>query len=291
MKKILSRWLPCATLATWGALILCFYFGSHPRIDAYLHPTLRPLHACRRRLFMLLVAACFAVLPVNVDACAQNEFTARSFRRKTAGRIFTFLVLLVPICASAFVSKDGFSASSVSMLLNSPQGALVPPPTRAKTQTPSVEPPLPTNNPQGAQNQQAQSQPPPPDDTDEIPRSPEGNMIVQVVDLLYAAQDSTLQPDFKGQKIEMIGQLMPDTTNNASGNRFKLVRMFIVCCAADARPVAVLVESPTKPTGAEMSWIKVVGTAEFPVEGGRTIAVVKASKVEATNPPEETMLY
>lgn len=116
-------------------------------------------------------------------------------------------------------------------------------------------------------------------------------MIVQVVDLLYAAQDATLRPDFNGQTIEMIGQLMPDATDNPNGNRFKLVRMFIVCCAADARPVAVLVESPTKPAGAEMSWVKVVGTAEFPTEGGRTIAVVKATKVEPTNPPEETMLY
>jgi hypothetical protein len=55
--------------------------------------------------------------------------------------------------------------------------------------------------------------------------------------------------------------------------------------------VAVLVQSPEKPPGAEMSWIKVVGTVEFPTEGGRTIAVVKAKKVEPTNPPEETMLY
>lgn len=290
MKKILSRWLPCVTLAAWGVLILYFYSGSHPRIDAYLHPTLRPF-TLAAGIFMLLLAGCFAVLPVNLDACAQNEFTAKSFRRKTAGRIFTFLVLLVPICASAFVSKDGFSASSVSMLLDSPQGTLAPP-TRPKTATSSyTEPALPTKNPQDAQAQQAQSQPPPADDTSEIPRSKDGNMIVQVVDLLYAAQDATLRPDFKGQNIEMIGQLMPDTTDNPNGNRFKLVRMFIVCCAADARPVAVLVESPTKPSGPEMSWIKVVGTAEFPTEGGRTIAVVKATKVEATAPPEETMLY
>ena len=116
-------------------------------------------------------------------------------------------------------------------------------------------------------------------------------MIVQVVDLLYAAQDTSLRGDFKNQPIEMIGQLMPETVNNANGKRFKLVRMFMVCCAADARPVAVLVESDTHPTGEEMSWIKVVGTVEFPVENGRPVAVVKASKVTATDPPEETMLY
>ncbi len=159
--------------------------------------------------------------------------------------------------------------------------------------TPYVEPPLPTaDGSQPAQTPaQAQSSQPPPAESDEIQRSKEGNMIVQVVDLLYAAQDSSLQPDFKGQNIEMIGQLMPDTMNNPTGDRFKLVRMFMVCCAADARPVAVLVESDTKPKGEDMSWVKVVGKVEFPIENGRPIAVVKATKVIATDPPEETMLY
>ena len=53
-----------------------------------------------------------------------------------------------------------------------------------------------------------------------------------MVDLLYAAQDPSLRTDFENKKIEMIGQLMPDNVSNASGKRFKLVRMFMVCCAA-----------------------------------------------------------
>ena len=40
-----------------------------------------------------------------------------------------------------------------------------------------------------------------------------------------------------------------------------------------------------------MSWIKITGTATFPVENGRRIAVLKADRVEKCNPPEETMLY
>ena len=297
MKKILSRWLPCATLAAWGVLVLYFYSGRHHRIDAYLHPTFRP-YTLIAGIVMLTLALCFVLYPINTDACAQNEITSRSFRRKTSGRILAFFLLLVPICASALVSKDSYSAN---MFKNSAAMTVLPP-ARAKAAAPAAvpgpaaansysEPPLPSKNPQDAQAQQAQSQPPPADDAQEIPRSKDGNMIVQVVDLLYAAQDSTLQPDFKGQTVEMIGQLMPDTTDNPNGDRFKLVRMFIVCCAADARPVAVLVQSDKKPTGAEMSWIKVVGTVEFPVEGGRTIAVVKATKVDQTTPPEETMLY
>jgi hypothetical protein len=35
----------------------------------------------------------------------------------------------------------------------------------------------------------------------------------------------------------------------------------------------------------------VVGIVAFPIEGGRTIPVLKASKVEVTDPPADTMLY
>ncbi|HWB57883.1 MAG TPA: hypothetical protein VG733_00245 [Chthoniobacteraceae bacterium] len=289
MKKILSRWLPCATLAIWSGLILYFYFGGHPRrMSAYLTPLLGNF-ALVAAAGMLVLAVCLALFPINIDACAQGQVTAKAFRRRTGGRLLAFTVLLLPICASAFITKDGLSAASVGKLLDNSAATIIPP-ARPKITTAYVEPPLPSNNPQDAQA--SQSQPPQAeDDSDQIPRSKEGNMIVQVTDLLYAAQDSSLRPDFKGQTIELVGQLMPDNSDNPNGDRFKLVRMFIVCCAADARPVAVLVQSPTKPNVPEMGWVKVVGSAEFLVEGGRTLAVVKASKVEATNPPEETMLY
>jgi uncharacterized membrane protein YcgQ (UPF0703/DUF1980 family) len=84
---------------------------------------------------------------------------------------------------------------------------------------------------------------------------------------------------------------MPDASDNASGHRFKAVRMFMTCCAADARPVAALVEAEKKPEMAEMTWVKITGTATFPIENGRRIAVLKSKKVEATKPPDESMLY
>jgi hypothetical protein len=40
-----------------------------------------------------------------------------------------------------------------------------------------------------------------------------------------------------------------------------------------------------------MTWIKITGTATFPIENGRRISVLKAERVEKTDPPEETMLF
>jgi uncharacterized membrane protein YcgQ (UPF0703/DUF1980 family) len=67
--------------------------------------------------------------------------------------------------------------------------------------------------------------------------------------------------------------------------------MFMTCCAADARPVATLVECEKLPDFPEMTWVKVTGTSTFPTENGRRTAVLVATKVEKTEPPEESMLY
>jgi hypothetical protein len=99
---------------------------------------------------------------------------------------------------------------------------------------------------------QTQTKPTLPDDANAFPRSKEGNMIVTVVDLVYAAQESDLQVPFKGvQTVELIGQMMPDTANSANGNRFRLMRMFSPIEANAATPVTLLVESATKPKFSE----------------------------------------
>ncbi len=63
----------------------------------------------------------------------------------------------------------------------------------------------------------------------------------------------------------------------------------MTCCAADARPIGVLIRGQTDLP--EMTWIKVVGRPAFPMEGGKTIAIVEVDTVEKAAPPEETMLY
>src|SRR5207344_822514 len=50
---------------------------------------------------------------------------------------------------------------------------------------------------------------------DYLQRTPEGHIVAEVLDLLYAAQDTVLRKDFEGRTVELIGQLMPDQTSNA----------------------------------------------------------------------------
>ena len=302
MNSAFRRWLPCATLATWSAILLTF--SASGRMRGFLTPEFR-VGAVAAGIVMGLMALVFLLFPADANCCSAADCGHAFFKRST-GKIITFLILILPITTAAMFSPSGFSGDVVKnrMAITDASQLGVAPRTAASLKP--VDMPLPTNNPNAAPaaattpstqpppsattaQPKASTQPPAPQDY--LQRTPDGRIVAEVLDLLYAAQDNALRKDFEGKPVELIGQLMPDASNNASGKRFKAVRMFMTCCAADARPVAVLAESDTKTDLPEMSWIKITGTATFPVENGRRIAVLKAERVEKCNPPEETMLY
>jgi uncharacterized membrane protein YcgQ (UPF0703/DUF1980 family) len=213
-----------------------------------------------------------------------------------------FGILVIPASFAAWLSPDTFSKQAFEQRgITMDATALgdrrtttpeqVPPQSDlsvAKTTVPAPESSASTPAPQT-------STPTTTDAPDAVPdylqRTKEGYIITEVLDLLYSVQDSQLRKDFEGRTIQLIAQIMPDKTSENQTNRFKAVRMFMSCCAADARPVATLVEAKTLPDFAEMTWVKVIGTATFPIEKGKRTAVVQAISVEETKPPEEAMLF
>ena len=118
-----------------------------------------------------------------------------------------------------------------------------------------------------------------------------GSMPIQVIDLLYAVQMPTYREDFEGKQVELIGQFVPLATGNPKGDRFQAIRLFITCCAADAKPVGVTVQYDKPLKVSEMGWVKITGTPTFPMEGGRRTAVLVANKVEECPAPAEPFVY
>ena len=283
MNKLFSRWLPCATLAAWSSVLLYIYFSG--RIQAFLHPIFRP-YVLIAGLVMAAMAVVFVLFPADADCCSSAE-CGHGLSRLNIGKILTFLILLLPVTAAAIFSPDGFGKEAMLNrgIIDDASGLR---PSGAKN-TPLTAPELPLPVNENFPTAPAASEPPAAPDY--LTRTPDGRIVAEVLDLLYAAQDNALRKDFENKAVVLIAQLMPDATNNSSGKRFKAVRMFMTCCAADARPVATLVESDTPPGLPEMTWIKVTGTATFPIENGRRIAVLKADRVEKSAPPEESMLY
>ena len=300
--KTLSRGLSLLTLVAWGALLLYFYFSG--RLADYLIPAYRPL-VMVSGFVMVGIAAVLAwgMRPGARDMGAlvledRGDELASPKRVKTM-QALAFLMLVLPVWAAAGVSKDQFNASAMlnrgivsdatklpgkSTLPVAPANNNNPPPPLAMP-----EPPLPgatpaANNPPSAAEGDALQY---------LQKTPDGHLIMEVTDLLFAADDDQMRASLQGQTAEVIGQFMP-MKEDASGKRFQLVRMFMVCCAADARPVAVAVDKPAQGEAdklGELTWTKVVGKIDFPLENGRRVVVLRADKAAVTDPPREAMLY
>ena len=283
MQSLFNRWLPATTLALWSAVL--FYFHFSDRMKEVLEPPFKT-YAYIAAFVLALMAIVFVVFKADASCCSTAD-CGHGLSRLSAGKMLTFLILLVPICvAASYTPKTGFSAKFVENrgtamnVENLGAGAKA---ARAADLT------LPGKggNPGTAVRADGSPAPLQENPTDFLTRTPEGNIVAEVLDLLYAAQDKTLQAYFEGKQIELIGQFLPDTGKNATANRFKAVRMFMSCCAADAQPVATLVETEAMPDFKEMEWVKIIGVPTFPVERGRRISVLKALTITKTPAPED----
>ncbi len=285
MTQLFSRWLPCATLAAWSAIIFVFTFDG--RVKTALAGEFRTYALIAA---ILLAGGALVFLLTNADAsCCSDSACGHGLSRFNAGKLLTFLVLAVPMLLAFKADPEALKkvlAENRKEL--SADSALVAAAFEKRKQNAQLPPPLPEATDPDAPvipGKIAEKNP-----TDWLVRTPDGNIVTEVLDLLYAAQDNVLRQDFEGKQVELIGQYMPDTTSNPDGKRFKAVRMFMTCCAADARPVATLVEMDKLPNIPEMTWVKIIGVPTFPVEKGRRISVLRAEKIEKTEPPADAVL-
>lgn len=278
-KWTVLRCLQASALLVWGTVLL--YFSSSGRVASYLHPS---FHG------PLLVAGCVMgilalVVLFNRDALWCCGDPSCPERPPGLGRsLGAWFVLVVPILVAAVVSPSHFGAATV---WNRGIVSSIDELPMLGTQSPFHEPALPGRGGEGV----PWANDPSMDSASYLARTPEGRIRAETIDLMFAAQEPPLQKDFDGKEVEILGQYLPSRTHNARGDRFHLIRIFIMCCAADGRPLGITVQAPKLPDLPEMSWVRVRGVASFPVEGGKQIPLVKADSIEEVDPPAETFLY
>ena len=78
---------------------------------------------------------------------------------------------------------------------------------------------------------------------------------------------------------------------DAGDEEFLLGRMFILCCAADARPVTIRIEYVADEPLPEAGWVRIVGVPDFRQEEGVWVTVLKAHSVTTTTAPREIFLF
>lgn len=280
MKRILTL----VTLLLWATTFLYFYLSG--RIASYLHPQFH-VYVVVAGAGLLFLGALWWWASRETDAgCAEGGCHHDGNEPRgglTAGTILAFLVLLLPITAAAFISPSQFGEA---MVMNRRVVTDV-------SQLPSAELP-------GGSWQDAPAWDDGVDSADEsrsedqeegveyFTRTPDGAIQVETLDLLFAAEEPALREEFENQRVSIIGQYIPPRGGAEGG--FDLVRMFVVCCAADARPLGIkVVGGPVEVP--RMGWVRITGVARFEDKGGTIEPRLELEKIEEVEAPRESFLY
>ncbi len=277
----MKLWPTLATLSVWSGLLLWFW-GSG-RVVSYLHPQFHAYVFFAGISLAILAPLWLWASGVTDDGCVCcTDHAGDEPRTNSAGLIFSFAVLLVPVTGAALISPSQFGEAAV---MN--RGIVTD-----VSQLPSASPSFgswadaPLIGDEGI-----------PDVTDfageegveYFTRGPDGAIQLETIDLLFAAEEAVLREQFADQRVSIVGQYIPPRGDKTGG--FDLVRMFVVCCAADARPLGINIESSEVVEVPRMGWVRITGVARFDLKNGRYEPRLEADEIEQVEVPRETFLY
>lgn len=278
-----KRLLTAFTLACWSLLMLWFWLSG--RVAAYLHPQFHVWVAAAGALLLLLVPLWWWASADEECACSHCGCNGGHHSHGPSGRagigvIFSFAVLLLPMAAATVLSPSEFGEAAVrnrgivSDLSDLPSAAV--------TFTEGLEDLPPGDGSAAASGEEG---------VEYFTRGPDGAIKLETLDLLFAAEEPSYREQFENQKVSVTGQYVPPA-DGKSGTGFDLVRMFVICCAADARPLGLTVVANETVQVPRMGWVTITGTARFiETTDGRLEPRLEAEKIEQVEAPRETFLY
>ncbi|MEM7600219.1 MAG: hypothetical protein AAF357_02255 [Verrucomicrobiota bacterium] len=125
-----------------------------------------------------------------------------------------------------------------------------------------------------------------------VPQSDAGDFLLDVPQIFYTAGDRELMEVMEGIPVETTAQLMEETLNNPDNTRLKAFRLFIECCAADARPLSIPIDfGMLPPDYTEMGWYRIYGKLHYVQEAGEMLPIIRVKTVEATVEPTDGLLF
>ena len=282
----MKRVLTLITLLLWGGTLL--YFWKSDRIGSYLHPQFHAYVLVAGVGLLILAALWWWASREKGAGChdcgCHHDHDDEPRSRLSAGAAFAFAVLLLPVSAAAFISPSQFGEAAV---MNRGIVADI-------SQLPSAGLPGGSWDDAPAWDESVDDVDANWDDTQEegveyFTRAPDGSIQVETLDLLFAAQEPGLREEFENQRVSIIGQYVQP--RGTAGGGFDLVRMFMVCCAADARPLGIKVTG--EPVAVpRMGWVHITGIARFEDAGSGVLEPsLELEKIEEVEAPRESLLY
>jgi uncharacterized membrane protein YcgQ (UPF0703/DUF1980 family) len=328
MKKFL-HFLTIATLLTWGGVFLFFYLTG--RVEKHLDSSFRIYTLIAGVGMLMLGAFNFINRNRAVGLCSHNHAHGDDHDHHDHDHdhdhhhddspstvFFSIIILLVPLLFATGYSKDQFSPQYLAkwgkierqmlqMRIAEARSKRSP---SKETVGSSVGPnanPYTSDAVGSVANPTDADTPPDPSDDDTndswatftiedlkqmVPQNEAGDFQLDVPQIFYTAGDIELMDVMEGIPIETTAQLMEETLNNPNGHRLKAFRLFIECCAADARPLSIPIDfGQGPPEYIEMGWYKLYGNLRYVEEGGELLPILQMERFEETTEPSEGLLF
>lgn len=254
---------------------------------------------------------------------------AHSHEDSSSGILFSLIVLLVPVLVATAYSHDRFSAGYLAKwgkierqmmqkrIADSRKSQATPPvgnpytqegidASQAEPKTVAAKGSDGAAPPQGAETSQGAAP------TEEakadggeawgaftledlkkmVPQNDKGEFLLDVPQIFYTAGDKELMTVMEGIPVETTAQLMEETLHNPDKTRLKAFRLFIECCAADARPLSIPIDfGKAPPEYKEMGWYKLYGKLHYSHEHEEIVPLIQIERIEATTEPTDGLLF
>lgn len=254
------------TVLIWSAVLLYFYASS--RINNYLAPDFRPFVLVGG--LGLAVLGGFTLLTArNVVGCGHQHALDDVLHEDDEDAMNPWLILMcmvLPLVISLAWTKDKYSPAALARkgLYDTPSAM----------NAPFIAASIPTLTLQDVENTHR--------------RTPDGFLEFNLLELFFSTGDPEVQKLIEGLQVETEGRIIDEKVRNPENKRMRLYRLFINCCAADARAVPIALHfDGSLPDFPLNSWIKVAGTIRYLLEEGEIHPVLFVERIAESEPPYE----
>jgi len=247
-----GRLLASLTLLEWGTILIYFYCSG--RLGALLDQNFHPLVLITGVLLGISSALLWCRDETDSEPEPDCGCCEHSHEGVSLGRLLAFLVLMAPIALAAMISPDGYGSVMVrnrGISETVERAASGTPPMLKSEASPSDEP-----------------------------------AVVEVGDLIIAAQSPAGMAQYDGKRVALLGQFC-----SLGDKQFEVVRMLMLCCAADAQVLVVRAEADKNPDLKPMQWVTVAGRVSFVKKGGREVPFLAAERVTPAPEPADRYVH
>ncbi|MDK3156463.1 hypothetical protein QPK87_07720 [Kamptonema cortianum] len=263
--EVLSGVFPLVSLTAWASLLVWFYFD--PRMNALTSPFLHRWILLAGMFLVVIVVFRFVEIARFGLAALNCGEECRDSPELTSGKVIGFCALMIPVGIALVVDPTSFSGQFVRN-----RGVEMTAPGMIAPGVPQMT-------------------------REEIESVLQEGVVydTDVVEILMLADDSVARGVLEKKAVSMTAQIVyPEksaSTQIDPGGVFYAVRLYMLCCAADARPIGVLVRTHESLDVPEMSWGRLTGILNYVNYNGRMVPEITMTEYEKVPAPEEQYLY